>query len=275
LFDELFDKDDLLMAAPETAGKLVALAEGYGQIRRTVAAGPAAGSTRLTQLLSLDDSQRHWLDKRVDAAIGRLVGEDVGAAHVYARFILRELIRRPGPLINDLLLAAWLGIEPADSPGWETLIAKQVTPLQYRGALASFAPRWWATGILEWWEATVGTDDSLLLLPAPERVARIADATRLRLAPARPIEDGQSDRFTTICEVLRRPLDAADGFRVDEREPEAWQRTRYISPKVVRERIDYHKHQWRVHPIERPRVEAMFARLGIESPRTVATETKA
>lgn len=263
LFDWTFDKDDLLTRPEETGAILAALASGYWQLRDELAASASAlPGSRFGGLLGLPAEQQHWLDRRCEAAIGRLIGEAVGPAHVYARFILRELIRRPGPLIDTVLLAAILGIDRGESSDWPRLLADHLAPAAYRGVFANLGPRWWSPGIGEWWESAIARLDPLLLLPASERVTRIAQATGLSgLITARPIDTDSSDRFTTICVVLQRPLDAAEGFRINEREPEPWQQPRYLSPRAVRERIGYDRHRLRVHPSERPRVEAMFARL--------------
>jgi hypothetical protein len=179
--------------------------------------------------------------------------------HEYARFLVRELLDVPGPLIDENRVAAMMGVDrrSSGSSDWMTLVEEIFNAGRYRGPFSGAFPRWWSSWIEHWWRTTVDDERrSPRAYDAPSRVERIRARTRLdRLQAAEPIEPGYSRRYTTICEVLRRPLDPVNGLRLSTREPKAWQATRFASELAVRERL--HRASWRIHPSDSQRAEVL------------------
>jgi hypothetical protein len=243
LFDRKYTKEEISERSEEIALQLAALAEGYITIRRSQQRG-----IRLATLLKCS-KHPEFLDIRV---IERFAENSLSVYEI-AHFILYELLDRPGLLINEELLAARLGINLTTSAGWERL--KQVLEVyRYQGPFSIAWPRWWTYGVEEkWWFTILKAKTPLSALSATQRVAHIAEATKITdLTPAVPVQKEYHDRFYTICEETRQPLDPIDGVIIDEPQPEPWQVRRYISLDVASK----HKSEnYRPHPTERERLQ--------------------
>jgi hypothetical protein len=177
----------------------------------------------------------------------------------YARFILREMIERPGPLISELLLSARLGISITDSKQWNLLL-QQLDRYKYLGPFSNAWKRWWAAGVeKEWWPSLKGVTTSLSILTGEERVEIIKNATGIKnLKFADPIKANYHSRYYTICEYYQKPLDPIDGIIIKEKEPEPWQDRRYISLDVALER---RSEKCIPHPTEIPRLKELKSRI--------------
>jgi hypothetical protein len=261
LFDLTYDKA-FVAEAPETvARELVAVADGYKSIT-SICRDVEPDSAVMRALLSLGPEQP--LDARVsDRFSGR---EKLTPAHEYARFILQDLILYPGPLLDELRLAAMLGVSIEESAGWPRLL-DAVSASQYSGVFASAYFRWWRTGVDKWWAELKTGKRALRLLGARERVKLVSEATGITdLIAAKPLQPGYSEKFSTICEGTQKPLDPIDGFRVRGREPEPWQEPRIISAIAALERRGYER-GLRVHPLERERYDELVEAVSNGAPR--------
>lgn len=168
--------------------------------------------------------------------------------HEIARFIFRDLISRPGLLIDESRLAARLGIDKGNSAGWAKLL-ELLRQYKYTGPFGEAWPRWWAYGVeKEWWTSlNINDKKPLGLLLAEERVSLLKKATKIKgLNTALPIKENYHTRFYTICEYHKEPLDIVDGVIIAEPDPEAWQERRYISLDTALERLG----DFKPHPTE-------------------------
>jgi hypothetical protein len=227
LFDRRYEKEEIgenILFADETGKQLIALSEGYKSI---IVALKAKGNS-FQKVLQVSKSQLEELDLRF---VSHFESQKNPPAHEYARFILHEVIDRPGVLIDEMLLAARLGIDFKASSDWTKLLEEFPTTASYRGVFSEAWPRWWSHVIeTQWWPKLDKPARPLSLLPAKERVGIIQRATGLlNLIPARSIESRYGERYTTICQVYKQPLDPIDGVIIAEPEPKAWQQRRYIS----------------------------------------------
>lgn len=245
LFDEVFGKDEEVLAAPgDVARKMASLAWGY------------------SSLLGLTEND----------ALACLGLEGVGDNPVYARFVseyleivrskgkheiahlvLKELIGAEGLLINESMLAARLGVDMGTSDAAWAKLKDALKEAAYRGPFHEGWPRWWWYQIEDWWATIFEGKVDLKRLRAAERVERLNAVLDGDLTPAEPIEASYSTRYSTLCVATGRPLDPIDGFRVARRSPRAWHDALYVSVYGALERKN--KERWRLDPLERDRYE--------------------
>lgn len=228
LFDSKYDKETVVEDAERVQLELISLAEGYKKIVSQKA------QFQIYTILDIDEERLG----RVHRSLIKAFPTAEQPVHSHARFILQELILRPGPLINDELLAARLGIDKDRSSDWKKLLTRILRKGEYSGPFSDAWPRWWSDYVeKQWWHSLSAKSPALSSLNARQRVEQIRTATKLRkLQAAEPISRSYSDYFQTICEFSRRPLDPVDGVLIDEPEPKAWQNRRYISIDAALER---------------------------------------
>jgi len=226
LFDGKYIKDDISENPKLVRQELISFASGYAKISNFV-------KKSKKNFLELLGTEKDYLDIRV---LERFGNSDF-PIHEYARFIKRELIDRPGLLIDENRLAARLGINKKVSKDWKKLL-EAFSQFSYTGPFHEAWPRWWVHGIeKQWWLLKLKQTRSLSLMIAEERVKIIKEKTgHKKLIFATPIKEGYHSRFSTVCEHCREPLDPVDGVIMAEREPEPWQDRKYISLDIALER---------------------------------------
>ncbi|MEQ9196775.1 MAG: hypothetical protein RIE84_08485 [Parvibaculum sp.] len=252
LFDAVYQKDQAVAADPErVAIELTALATGYKEIRGVLATGKKAPSF-LPSLLQIPDGAE-YLDVRIVDALDKTPKPSV---HEVARFVLQEMIKRPGPLIDETTLAARLGINPSRSRDWKSLINKSARNFVFKGIFSTAWPRWWAVGLELWWAEYICSSHPLRTLTAPERVSLLRKKLSLKsLATHNDVEGSQ--KFWTVCRATDRPLDPIDGLRISERDHAPWQDVAYISVGAAIDRIAHQK-GLKVHPLDRERLSQII-----------------
>lgn len=222
LFDYRFVKD----ASPnweKIASKLQSLANGYEELKRF--------KGNLNEILSRDITS---LDTRV---LGKFIdNESEFPIHEYSQHFLKEVIRKPGPLIQEKLFASRLGIDIENSTDWSNLISKFFADEKYKGVFSDAWNRWWMDLIQIKFKSLTGK--RLASLNAEQRVKAIIGATKLRsLISAKPIEKSVSTNFWTLCEHYKRPLDPLEGYRIHyTKDPKPWQDQMYLSFEAAAER---------------------------------------
>src|SRR5204863_9811044 len=112
LFDQLYDKASVVEDAERVQLELISLAEGDKKIVSQ------KSQFEISRVLDIGEDRLGRLHRSLIKAFPTAEQP----VHSHARFILRELILRPGPLINDELLAARLGIDKDRSSDWKKLI---------------------------------------------------------------------------------------------------------------------------------------------------------
>lgn len=252
LFDLTIQKERFVPNAKDIIDQLIDLAEGYKRIIASMKQGRSFAEI-------VDEPEQRPLDPRVADV---LPTSKTALPHEYALHILRYLIDRPGPLIDQNYVLARLGTAK-ECPGADKLLAKIPTKARYNGPFGAAWPRWWAALIERWWRDLVGDTEPRTLagIPAPERIAILGKKLNLRkLEPAKPIEDkdSYSDRFTTICQCLCVPLDPVDGFALADRISRPWLEKRYVSRKVALSPAKYNFRE-RLDGLERKRLERLIS----------------
>lgn len=247
LFDRLYDKlKDVADAPVKTQEELVALANGYKQIRELRNEG-----LEFYSILDIEGNET-LLDKEINSLFSP--EDNLRPTQEYAQFILKDLIDTPGPLINERYLAARLGIEIEKSKSWEKLKNQELNCFKYTGPFSDGWDRWWSLGLENWWQEFDDIQEPLQLLDAEERVKYLTEKFSFAdLTPAKPIESEYSTEYWTTCRVFNAPLDPSDGFKIRGRERFPWQEKIYISSKAARQK----KHEtqgFKIHSSEQDRL---------------------
>ena len=220
------------------SNKLKSISDGYKIIKEY--------DSTLDKIFNRDISR---LDTRI---FGKFLNdEEKYPIHDLAQHVLKELINHPGPLIDDLLLAARLGVDIEHSPDWVELRNNCFSDAKYTGIFSDGWHRWWADTVIEIFKTLTGK--RLSALKAPERVRLLQEKCGLeKLVAARPIEKSISDNFWTICDFFKKPLDPLEGFKVlRQKELYPWQDYLYLSFEAAAER------RGKIHPSEKGRLEAV------------------
>ncbi len=229
---DLFDltyKKEYVSENPEIVRKqLIAMAIGYQKI---INFKKDSRTFKINELLVANEDQ-------LDIRIHEKFKSKSPSTHEVAQFIYRDLIIKPGLLIDELRLAARLGIAIDNSSGWSKILAF-FDKYKYKGPFSDAWPRWWAFGVeKEWWTSVNEKNQPLSLLTSEDRVSIIKKKTKIQnLVAAIPIANNYHSRFYTICEYYKKPLDIIDGVIIEEPEPEPWQERRYLSLEAALERL--------------------------------------
>ena len=261
LFDRIYGKDVELVADPQhVAEEMLSLSKGYEKIRKE--RQTQKGS--FERMLALTAKSSAELEPRIGEAYR---GTRKASVHELARYIHRVIILSRSPLIDEDVLAARLGVNRTKSPGWEAVKSAVSNSASYGGVFGEAWPRWWSARIEEWWRKEISEDESLRRLGAEARVKFLRKvAGRKKLVPAKPSADGESDRFWTVCEATKHPLDPIDGFRTPNPVSEelSWHEPLYLSLKAV---IDgqARKAGYKLHPLERARFNELRTELKKQS----------
>ena len=230
LFDLRCVKDDIVNDENKAALiglQMKSLAVGYHTLSQILARNSTLPIFwRALGFGSLDET--YFLDPRIEAVFERRNG--VLPAHEYARFIVSHLLEHPGPLIDEILLAARLGLDLEKSADFTSLLSYLKPIAAYNGVFAEGWPRWWANSIESWWNELEECPGDLQSLPAKERIEFLQQITGLKeLAAAVPLREKDSSFFWTVCRITGRPMDPRDGYILDIPISYPWQDHIYVS----------------------------------------------
>jgi len=241
LFDKIYLKEEVGEQAQQISKELCSLVEGY---RRIIDARNK--KFPFYKILDIEEEHAGILDIRIQDIFS---GDE--PAHKYAQFILKELIDVPGPLIDELILAARLGVDIGKSGDWKKLKVTFLESFSYKGPFGEVWPRWWSILLEKWWETLEGNSEPLPFLNAIERVEILRKNTKLEaLLPVEPIEKEYSSKFWTICQVRKRPLEPIDGFMLQSKENFPWQERLYVS-KIAALYREHLAEGLKIHPFDR------------------------
>lgn len=230
LFDIVYDKlKDIADHSTKVRRELMALSKGYKKIKKF-----RNDKEYLSKILGIHEN-KFLLDSDMYSLFSP--DEALRPSQEYAQFIINELIKKPGALINENYLAARLGVDKGNSDDWENLKEEELHKFKYTGPFNDGWDRWWALGLENWWQNIEGDHDPLQLLDAKERIDLLSEYFNLEnLIPPSPIEDSYSTDFWTICKITSEPLSPSNGFKIKSGDKYAWQEKLYISEKAAREK---------------------------------------
>jgi hypothetical protein len=247
LFDSYIDKPEVPNTPEKYATELISLSVGYRQV-----------TTAIKKRLSFHKLLR-VPDKHIDPRVGEQFTATTGSlpTHTYALYILRQLIRRSGPLIDSPTVCARLGVA-FTSPAIDRVFDRLRKYVSYKGPFADAWSRWWAHALEDWWQKVTGETRALASLTATDRVAKLRRGLRIAngLIVAAPIGDNYSHYFTTLCVVTQRPLDPIDGFIVADPGAQPWHDKSYVSREVALDPAAFDK-KFTIDPLEEARLKAL------------------
>jgi hypothetical protein len=243
--DQVYEKDQFVSRYPgKVAEQLIDLSGGYKKIKEL-----SRDSTEsfIYELLGLDAS-----GEGLDPRIGIELDQDPKfPAHEFASYLIGNVVRPRGVLIEEAVLASRLGVD-IQSGDWNAL-KDRVEEVKYSGVFSEIWPRWWARRLDEWWFSLEGVRASLQSLSAQERVRIIKENTELEnLQSSQPIEEEYSTKYWTICEASRRPIDPADAYMISSSQSPPWVESQFVSSKALLDRTAA-REGIRLHPLERER----------------------
>jgi hypothetical protein len=252
LFDRQYYKASITDNKALIAREMIALANGYKTINSLKSKTVKGIYSRIISLPDAFDI----LDARI---AGDIAENRSYPAHVFARSVLQNLILGSGPLIDERLLAARLGVDIEKSPDWEKLKAKFCTSAAYTGVFSQAWSRWWMFKLSSAW-GKIHPKAALQRLEAEERVQILKKALRLpQLKAAEPLVAGYDRRYWYVCKLLHAPISPTDAVQlsVDRRE---WQDGIYGSLKAILERM-HKSNGYEIHPFERARIDELMVGL--------------
>ncbi len=230
LFDRFITKKPIPNSASQ---KLFSLANGYSIIRE---------DKNFNDLLQIDIS---LIDERI---FSRFLTSDIIPTHEYAQVILKDLIYAKGVLIDELYLAARLGIDIDRSSDWE-VIKDMFNEAKYSGVFSDGWNRWWMFKVDKIFTELAGT--YLSYLNAKEKVEVLKRIGFENLVFSELIKHNHSYRYWVVCKALNKPLDPMEGFKVYTRsEPKSWQEYEYISLEALKHPHTLLEKNIKPHPSE-------------------------
>lgn len=254
LFDQVYQKDvEIANNYKDVAHTMVSLSVGYRKLADSRKVFTDIMKHIWNSLgLTVDEGEK--LDSRIfdDVALRSFLPN-----YELAYFIRHVLLERPGPLINEALLAARLGVSQ-NSPSWPTLKEIVGRSSSYTGVFAEAWPRWWMHRVEKWWRDEVSEQATLRRLNSSQRIELIAQKLKLsELRPIEPIEEHYGRKFWTICNVYNNPLDPMDGIKILTPDFKVWQDVGYMSCRGAINRFDWPPGV-RPHPLESSRIRALM-----------------
>ena len=145
-------------------------------------------------------------------------------------YLIKEIFRHPGVVINEEILLARLGVDESESSEESMTILRDFynKTFRYTGILSDGWTRYWSDKLFCFFS---NQGYNINAMSAAERVAFFNNVLGgTNLVAAKPIIFNQSTYYDTICDKLRKPMDSLEGYAVQETtELKPWQEHRYIS----------------------------------------------
>ncbi len=173
--------------------------------------------------------------------------------HVLVKYILKELLEKSGPLINEKLFAARLGIDIEKSMDWGELVKQYFLNARYVGVFSDWRKNYWMGRISNSFCNITG--HTLNTISAVERVELLKSKTKLtELVPAKPINKCNSTYYWALCKGYDSPIDPNEAYRVlSVSDPMPWQEYEYVSLDAMLNRKGFENGEIVIHPLDRKR----------------------
>lgn len=241
LFDYIFTKVNIAIKGEFYERIIKSITEAYQII--------SEGKSNFKKILDRENVDE--INNRIFPA--KFLSNENTSVSQISQYILNEIIKKSGILIDENILAARLGIDIKESLDWDNLLVL-LKDCEYTGVFNEPLKRWWFSDILEWWNKNF-SNAILIRLDAYQRVKLISEKFNFNnIAVAQPIPKTTSTKFWTICQAYQKPLDPKDGFLIDENQLKPWQDKRYISLESILEREAKEK-GFVLHPEEKERFD--------------------
>lgn len=216
LYDYRFTKEDIAKS-PFIAQKMAAIGKAYTILRE---------KKDLTVYDIIDHEKTSLLDDRVFSRFENMPF----SAYDIVDYLIKQIFRYSGVLINDDYLAARLGIDIEKTPkeAWNLIREICEKEFGYKGILSDGWKRYWTDGMYTFFKKN---DVMLATLPSEERVKNVERITGVSgVVAASPIKFCTSTYFDAICEVLKKPIFSRECYELFcPAELRPWQDKRYVS----------------------------------------------
>lgn len=189
LFDKVFVKEHIRADSARTQVQLVSLADAYASLTKQ--------PYSLETFLAVTEDDRAFTDiQELTTPV-----ETASAPHQVVGFLLRQLLNKPGLLLDDDDTAARLGIT---LQSFEAVREKlSGIGLAYSGQLAAGWPRWWAHRLEDWLTGALGTRP--ITMTALERANQLGTVLEIPLdAATSPWTGGDDEKISFACASCRR-----------------------------------------------------------------------
>ena len=193
------------------AEKLQDLAMGFRQLRSIVEGKPA-------------EARWMYFREALMATEGELDGlrsewpNDLpGTASELARWLLKGLLKYPGPLRDRAETAVMLGV--TEVAMGEEGMREWTTAAKYAGVFARIHERWWSGRLLDALEETLG---KATLGPPGERAAAVVEKTGVRASCLARCSWCDQPTVHRICSICRAPVDATHHLQVRHAQRPEW-----------------------------------------------------
>lgn len=242
---EIFDKNVNVIG-----NQLIDLANTYKFIQEN--------KYNLDSFLGLKEGEKEEIDVRFIDSLESLA---LTTAHDLVQFILREFIEKEGLVIDEMVLAARLGVDYQKSTQeWEKLLDRlKQEGILYQGILSFGWTRFWAFRLEQWW-SQVDKETELQTLTAESRVEILNKKFNLNLIVAEKIKFCSSSRYWTICKGTLRPLDPLNGFLIGQYISYPWQLPEYVSAFAELEKST-ETDNWKINILDRERFKEFKKRI--------------
>lgn len=244
LFLTTYTKDKIANHSEQVAVEMDSLAEAF-----KIAQGEDGKNA--TDLLCAPEDL--LIDLRIEETVCTLI--ENGIPHNIVRFFLKEIIEKPGVLINENILAARLGVDIKKSSDWPKLKDDHLSDFLYKGILHDGWRCWWAEGFQNWWKLNI-SGSSPQGRTAKQRVKLLVEKFGLPyLVAADKQRHSAGTEFWTTCVITELPLDLIDGLRVTPSTPQLpWQDERFVSLFGLLDRFEeLKKNDFRLSPFDKER----------------------
>lgn len=189
----------------------------------------------LIKMLGLGEDEKNLIHSKIIMKLN-----DCQNASVYSSLIHDEIINATGPLIDEDILSARLGVSK-ESKDWGHLLGT-LEQSHYKGVFSDFYDRWWMEKINIWWKEVTKLDSSPRRWNAEERVEILKKALQFEnLIPIEKTEYSMSTNFWTICQFSRAAIDTFDGVELLNRDYLTWQEKQYLSLDSAMANIENYK----------------------------------
>lgn len=251
LFDEVFEKNDFATHHDTVVSQLNCLAEAYKALQ---------SKSELSWKTVLSSPESIEIDVRLIGSLETFLENMV--PHELIGFLLREVIKKPGILIDEDVLAARLGIDKNASSDWNELLERVISPrIKYTGLLSDGWIRWWAGELIQWWKTEIQSTHPQLK-SAKQRIKLLKEKTGINgLVPAEKLKLCTETEFWTVCVATRKPISTAEGLHVLVPNEQPWQDEQYVSLYAILERINIDS--YKLNPLEKERLSSLKKMLKI------------
>lgn len=194
LFDMVYAKEAVTNQRARIQGEVRALSNAYQYLR-----GLEQRYDPMALLAVGEDEEDRVRGQEITSAL-----DQASAPHIAAKFVLRNVIERPGLLLDDYDAAASLGVDAATfAPLANHLIEAGV---MYTGIFSEGWRRWWSNRIEDWGEQLL--ERTLLDMTARERTDGLTAKLGIAVSPAMsPWNETPDEYISFACASCRRPTE--------------------------------------------------------------------